>query len=242
MGERNFQGIWIPAELWLDKTIPLTEKILFLEIQSLDNELGCIKTNKSLSNFLGVNPTTVSHLLKSMESKGLISITYSNYNTFEGRSIRVLSTPWENRKGGCENHKAPCENRKHSNTISNTYSINSLLDVDIKKSTVYSDIVDYWLKEFHIGWTFTAMHGKSINSIISKIKSVQKDQKKETTDGSILESFKLICENLPDWYKDKDLPILNSKFNEIMTEIKNRKNGKSITTKQHSSEAYRFDY
>jgi hypothetical protein len=41
--------------------------------------------------------------------------------------------------------------------------------------------------------------------------------------------FVYFCTHLPEWYKDKDLPLLNSKFNEIITEIKNKKNGNNKT-------------
>lgn len=111
--------------------------------------------------------------------------------------------------------------------------------VVLKEPTLYEQLVKFWLDEFHKGWTFTGQHGKAIKSVITKIKDVQGKSNKESTDVSVLESFKLICENLPEWYKEKDLPIIDSKFNEIMAEIKNNKNGKSITTKQHSSIAYR---
>jgi hypothetical protein len=102
-------------------------------------------------------------------------------------------------------------------------------------TTLYASIIEFWLKEFHIGWTFTAQHGKEIKSIITKIKGVLKNGSKDVTDLAILESFKAICNNLPEWYKDKDLAIINSKFNEVVSEIKNHKNGKSITSKQQQS-------
>jgi hypothetical protein len=123
--------------------------------------------------------------------------------------------------------------------VNRSKEIDSSIDVVVKTPTLYQSIVDFWLKTVHPGWTFSAQHGKEINSIVSKIKTVQKTAGKETSDESVYESFVLICENLPEWYKDKDLSIINSKFNEILTDVKNSRNGKSSTTKQHSSELYR---
>ena len=37
---RDFKGIWIPKDIWLSKELSLMEKVLFVEIHSLDNERG----------------------------------------------------------------------------------------------------------------------------------------------------------------------------------------------------------
>jgi hypothetical protein len=93
-----------------------------------------------------------------------------------------------------------------------------------KEKQVYKDCVDYWLKEFHIGWDFGAMQGKSLKSIIVKIKKRLKEYDKPITDESIFNTFVFICKNLPEWYVDKDLNLINSKFNEITEAIKRPQN------------------
>lgn len=89
---------------------------------------------------------------------------------------------------------------------------------------------DFWLSEFRLGFTFDGANGKALKNIISKMKTVMKAKGSEITDVSILETFKLICFNLPEWFQDKDLLVINSKFNEILIQIKNKNNG-TITTK-----------
>lgn len=122
---RAFKGVWVPAELWLRKDLTVGEKMLYLEIQSLDNEFGCIAGNKKLGETIQLNPTSVSRALKSLEQKKLIKITYDDYKVFSGRKIIV--TP-------CENDKGACENDKHSNTISNTISITTIVGYLNEKS------------------------------------------------------------------------------------------------------------
>ena len=39
--QRNFKGVWIPREVWLSEELSLMEKVLFVEIDSLDNERSC---------------------------------------------------------------------------------------------------------------------------------------------------------------------------------------------------------
>lgn len=107
---RAFKGIWIPADLWLRKDLTIGEKMLYIEIESLDNDFGCIASNKKLGEVIQLIPTSVSRSLKVLEEKGLIRITYDNMTTFSGRKITV--TP-------CKNDKGVCKNDKHSNTISN---------------------------------------------------------------------------------------------------------------------------
>jgi hypothetical protein len=98
-----------------------------------------------------------------------------------------------------------------------------------KVSEDYKMCVDFWLKDLHIGWDFQAMHGKSMKQIIVKIKKRLKEYDKPITDESIYNTFVYICNNLPDWFKDKDLNTINSKFNEIIEQIKRpSNNSKSI--------------
>jgi hypothetical protein len=85
----------------------------------------------------------------------------------------------------------------------------------------YQPCLDFWLKEFHPDWTFGGMQGKALKSLIKKIEKLRKNE-----NDSILELFKIICFKLPDWYKDKDLPVIDSKFNEIIEQIKTQNNGK----------------
>jgi len=88
----------------------------------------------------------------------------------------------------------------------------------------YQPCLDFWLKEFHPDWTFGGMQGKALKSLIKKIEKLRKNE-----NDSILELFKIICLRLPDWYKDRDLPIIDSKFNEIIEQIKTQNNGKSTS-------------
>lgn len=97
--------------------------------------------------------------------------------------------------------------------VNDTVSDNENLNTEIP----YQLAVDFWLKEFKIGWTFSATHGKSLKALLGKLKKLIPEPSTE----NILDAFKVFCHKLPDWYKDKDLQVLNSKFNEIVTQIKN---------------------
>lgn len=76
---RAFKGIWIPAEIWESK-MPIMEKVMLVEIDSLDNENGCFASNSYFAEFFGLSKGRVSQIIKSLESKGLISIKYEYGN------------------------------------------------------------------------------------------------------------------------------------------------------------------
>ena len=38
---RDFKGIWIPKDIWKSDQLSTMEKVLFVEIHSLDNKDGC---------------------------------------------------------------------------------------------------------------------------------------------------------------------------------------------------------
>ena len=42
---RDFKGIWIPKDIYLSKELNWTDKLLLIEIDSLDNENHCMASN-----------------------------------------------------------------------------------------------------------------------------------------------------------------------------------------------------
>ena len=82
--ERDFKGIWIPKEIWLSDQLSLMEKILFVEIHSLDNERGCYASNRHFSEFFGVSERQIQTYSASLKKKGFITVTIQN------RSERVM--------------------------------------------------------------------------------------------------------------------------------------------------------
>lgn len=73
--EREFKGVWIPKEIWLDDNLTWSEKMLLVEIDSLSTlEKGCITTNEYLSNFFNLSKDRISKLISSLKAKGYIEV------------------------------------------------------------------------------------------------------------------------------------------------------------------------
>ena len=105
-----------------------------------------------------------------------------------------------------------------------------------EENPVFKKCVEIWLKEIHPGWTFEGVHGKKMHSIIKKIRHVCKASHLEGTDDQIINSFRKMCLNLPTWFKDKDLLLIDSKFNEIITQImEGKENGNKTYNGQPSA-------
>lgn len=74
--ERDFKGIWIPKEIWLYSDLTMQEKIFLVEIDSLDNNGECYAKNEHFANFFNLSKNRCSEIIKSLETKGYIVITY----------------------------------------------------------------------------------------------------------------------------------------------------------------------
>lgn len=83
--QREFKGVWIPKEVWLDERLSALDKCIFVEIDSLDNEeTGCYCSNEYLAEFCQCSITKVSTAIKK-----LIDYDYIYLESFNGRQ-RVL--------------------------------------------------------------------------------------------------------------------------------------------------------
>lgn len=83
---RTFKGVWIPRDIWLDNNLTMLDKIILIEIDSLDNDEHCRASNKYFANFCNCTETKVSLAIKKLLNLGFISQI-----SFDGRS-RILKS------------------------------------------------------------------------------------------------------------------------------------------------------
>ena len=126
--DRKFEGVWIPAEFWLDENLSIMEVVLLTEIKSLDNETGCFASNAYLSNFFGLSKGRISQLVNQLKDKGYITVKYQREGKqIKQRVIRVVSQL--NR--GINFPKQPIKNPKQGyleNVKENSTSINNTVN------------------------------------------------------------------------------------------------------------------
>ena len=81
---RQFKGVWIPKEVWLDEKLTYFEKAVYAEIDSLDGEDGCFASNKYLAGFFGCTERHIKRALAHLSELG-----YVKTEMFDGRK-RVI--------------------------------------------------------------------------------------------------------------------------------------------------------
>ena len=86
--ERIIKGIWIPIEIWQDRSLSWNEKILLMEIDSFTSKgHDCYISNEYIADLLGVTERSASRLLSHLLESGLIRVV-----KFDGRKRYVEST------------------------------------------------------------------------------------------------------------------------------------------------------
>ncbi len=82
--ERQFKGVWIPKDIWVNNNLNLQEKCFLTEINSLDDEeRGCFALNGHFAKFFNLSKNRCSEVIKSLQDKGYIDVNYK----YEGRKI-----------------------------------------------------------------------------------------------------------------------------------------------------------
>lgn len=139
MEERQFKGVWIPREIWLSEDLTIQEKVILVEIDSLETEdRGCYASNKYFSDFFKLTSQRVSQIIKNLESKNYLKIDYiTKDKQIIERQIRIQKPPYPevsnifdrgikfSKEGYQENFK---ENNTYINNINNNKYIVEIID------------------------------------------------------------------------------------------------------------------
>lgn len=85
--QRDFKGVYIPKEIWLTPELTAFERLIFMEIYSLDREFGCVASNEHFVDWLGISERQVQDYIKRLKDKGLISVDLNKAKDI--RTIKV---------------------------------------------------------------------------------------------------------------------------------------------------------
>ena len=126
--QREFKGVWIEKEIWLDKRLNALEKVILTEINSLDNEeTGCFASNQYLAEFCQCSETKVSTAIKK-----LIELGYIYVKSFDGRTRILKSRVTNFERQTLKDLSADFKKVKHNNIDNN------------KDNNKYKEVFDYW--------------------------------------------------------------------------------------------------
>jgi DNA-binding MarR family transcriptional regulator len=138
MSEREFLGIWIPAEVWLDQRLTITEKAFLAEVESFSkNGKTFHKSNDTIRQQYGITPKTVQRIIKKLVQLELLECH------FNGR-VRHLSLGSMGKMTSLhrQNDESASSKFPHTNTVERTTKNTS------KKEVVYpftqNEFLEMW--------------------------------------------------------------------------------------------------
>ena len=100
---RDFKGVWIPKDVWLDHNLTWMEKLLLVEIDSLDAEKGCFASNGYFGEFFNLSNSRISEMITSLVSKGYITtFFFVRRKASKTKDFNTYYTYSENRWGYSE--------------------------------------------------------------------------------------------------------------------------------------------
>lgn len=212
------------TKAWAIKSIQTLEK-LGLVVKSEDGRM--LKTTEKWYQAV---------ILKDY-SDGIESIPKSVYDEHQ---VGIQSTP--------PSYNKNYSKRKRTPEVETSATQKPLFDItpeqkeepkteDQNAGKIHKALVDIWVKR-HPTWVFRGPRdGKQIKEIIQQIQIFWRVSSGgiEPRPENVIEFFETLLEHLPDFYKNQDLTVINSKFGPIVEEIINNPNGKPITRKKQSA-------
>lgn len=204
--ERDFKGVWIPKEIWINNELGWTEKLLLVEIHSLEKNRECYATNKYFADFFNLSKSRISKMISKLCEKKYIQIELiykENSKEIEKRIIKTaIGYNTKVTEGISQNSDTPigekCQdiniyninNTKNNNTMNN---INTLSGKEKPDSIPFSEIIDY-------------LNQKTESKFLQSSKATQTLIKARWKDGFRLEDFKkVIDQKVADWITDKKM-------------------------------------
>lgn len=113
--KREFKGIWIPAEIWLDERLNALDKIIFAEIDSYSNsDKGCFAGNDYLASFCQCSESKISKTISK-----LIELGYVKRVSFDGRQRVLQSCIVKFTTLNGKNYDSDQQNLQHNNPLNN---------------------------------------------------------------------------------------------------------------------------
>lgn len=140
---RDFKGIFIPKEVWLDDELSAIDKFILAEIDSLDTEdgEGCYASNEYLSKFCKCSVTKVSTSISKLIELGYVRVAKADGRK---RFLKVSLSKFESQTN--KKRKSASQKMKQSNISSkkddkniDKYNINAFKeDKSSSKDNIYA--------------------------------------------------------------------------------------------------------
>lgn len=126
---RDFKGVWIPKEIYLDGRLSALDKIILIEISSLDGDEGCYASNEYLAKFCQCSEAKITKSITLLKKLGYVYV-----KKFDGRRRFLGVCLVKNTIETSKKYEAEWEKVRHSN-IDNNIENNNNTKVLLSKSS-----------------------------------------------------------------------------------------------------------
>jgi hypothetical protein len=193
---RDFKGIWIPKEVWLNENLSIIEKCLLVEIDSLDNsEKGCFASNEYLANFFKLSESRMANIISDLKKRGFINQIF-----FDGRQrgLRIIkSEVWftENDKADySKTVKLPYRKREHNNTLNKTTNNTTNISFENEFSTFEKITIEDSQSSKVNPFTLVSLVEKEKEKNTRKKEKENAEPKPERKPNPTYEAFTVFCQ------------------------------------------------
>ena len=140
---KEFKGVWIPKEIYQDKDLNPTEKLILSDIATLGEYF---KSNETIGKEVGVSQCTVSRSITQLNDKGYIQTQYDGRTRLiklQRTLIKLIKQPYQNDIAALSNCKDSIQSSKQSS-------------IHISKEVIYP----FQNKEFIEAWSVWVLERK----------------------------------------------------------------------------------
>jgi uncharacterized phage protein (TIGR02220 family) len=227
--ERDFKGVWIPKEIFLNEALSWAEKILLIEIDSLDqNGQGCFASNEYLAKFVQVSEGSMANMIVKLMNKGYIikkgfdgRKRYVSLNPDLTKILSQTSQKYESRVNKNMNSDFTktltqgSQKNEHINTISNTIN-NTIINKQKKEKKHSPSIKNISVENLEYYQEFC-----QVINYLSEKTDVKYNIPKDVPTLKKYKNYILILEILKDG-NDPDalMSVIDSKYNEWISDEK----------------------
>jgi hypothetical protein len=199
--ERDFKGVWIKKEIWLNTNLSLIEKVLIVEIDSLDkSNRGCFASNEYLAKFVQLSEGRVANIISDLKKRDfLIQLFFDGRN----RGLRINKHKCESsfnenvKPDLTKTGKRTSRKREYTNTDNNT--INNTTNISFENPNEFSTFEKITIDDSQSSkvnpFTIVAkLQGEKEEKKISGKRKEESEPKPERKPNPTYEAFTVFCQ------------------------------------------------
>jgi hypothetical protein len=197
--ERDFKGVWIKKEIWLNTNLSLIEKVLIVEIDSLDkSNRGCFASNEYLAKFVQLSEGRVANIISDLKKRDfLIQLFFDGRN----RGLRINKHKCESsfnenvKPDLTKTGKRTSRKREYTNTDNNTINNTTNISFENEFSTFKKITIDEKQSSKVNPFTIVAkLQGEKEEKKISGKRKEESEPKAERKPNPTYEAFTVFCQ------------------------------------------------